>query len=65
MGMRTYKVQYKLKNGHESAHFIPSFSKEEAEVEFRYTMKIVYGEDPKIVSVEELPRNGEVVERGK
>lgn len=59
--MHTHRIHFRLKNGYESSRCIPSFSKEEAEEEFRWTIRIVYGEEPDIIHVEELPKNGEVV----
>lgn len=56
--MHTYVIYFRLKNGYEDSRCIPSFSKEEAEEEFRYSARIVYDEEPEIIRIEEVPRNG-------
>lgn len=63
--MQTYRIHFRLKNGYESSRYIPSFSKEEAEEEFRWAIRLVYDEEPEIIWVEELPRNGEAISNDK
>lgn len=59
--MHTYRIHFRLKSGYESSRYIPSFSKEEAEEEFRWVIRAVYDEEPEIIRTEELPKNGEVI----